>query len=88
MQVTKTVEETRKQIKAWKKEGKTVGLVPTMGFLHEGHASLIKKCREQNDIEWYPISSILHSLVLPKTWKPIRETLSVTASSAKAWERT
>ncbi len=36
MQVTKTVEETRKQIKAWKKEGKTVGLVPTMGFLHEG----------------------------------------------------
>ena len=47
MQVTKTVEETRKQIKAWKKEGKTVGLVPTMGFLHEGHASLIKKCREE-----------------------------------------
>ena len=50
MQVTKTIEETRKQIKAWKKEGKTVGLVPTMGFLHEGHASLIRKCREQNDI--------------------------------------
>ena len=50
MQVTKTVEETRKQIKVWKKEGKTVGLVPTMGFLHEGHASLIRKCREQNDI--------------------------------------
>ena len=50
MQVTKTVEETRKQIKQWKKEGKTIGLVPTMGFLHEGHASLIRKCREQNDL--------------------------------------
>ena len=50
MQVTKTVEETRKQIKQWKKEGKTIGLVPTLGFLHEGHASLIRKCREQNDI--------------------------------------
>lgn len=49
MQVTKTVEETRAIIKEWKKQGLTIGLVPTMGFLHEGHASLIKKCREDND---------------------------------------
>ena len=50
MQVTKTVAETRALIKNWRKEGKTVGLVPTMGYLHEGHASLIRKCREENDI--------------------------------------
>ena len=49
MQVTKTVKETREIVKAWKKEGLTVGLVPTMGFLHEGHASLIKRAIEEND---------------------------------------
>lgn len=50
MQVTKTVDETRALVKKWKKEGKTIGLVPTMGYLHEGHASLIKRCREENDM--------------------------------------
>jgi len=49
MKVTTTISETREQIRAWKKEGRTIGLVPTMGYLHEGHASLIKKCRKEND---------------------------------------
>lgn len=49
MQVVKTIQEVRAIVKAWRKEGLTVGLVPTMGYLHEGHQSLIRKSAEQND---------------------------------------
>lgn len=49
MVILKTIDEVRNQVKDWKKEGLSVGLVPTMGYLHEGHQSLIKKSVEQND---------------------------------------
>ncbi len=49
MKVVKTVKEVRDIVSAWKKEGLTVGFVPTMGFLHEGHKSLIRKSASQND---------------------------------------
>ncbi|MBO6108591.1 MAG: pantoate--beta-alanine ligase [Eubacterium sp.] len=42
-------DEVRNQVREWKKEGLSVGLVPTMGYLHEGHESLIKASVEQND---------------------------------------
>ena len=49
MKIAYTVEEVKSQVREWKKEGLTVGLVPTMGYLHEGHESLIKRAVAEND---------------------------------------
>jgi len=49
MKVVKTIAEVRAEVKAWRKEGLSVGLVDTMGYLHAGHKSLITKSVEDND---------------------------------------
>lgn len=49
MKIVNTIKEVREQVKAWKREGLTVGLVPTMGYLHEGHKSLIDCAVKEND---------------------------------------
>ena len=49
MKIVETIAEVREQVKQWKKEGLTVALVPTMGYLHEGHRSLMERARKEND---------------------------------------
>ena len=49
MKIVSTVEQVREEVKKWRQQGLTVGLVPTMGYLHEGHKSLIDKAVVQND---------------------------------------
>lgn len=49
MVIYSKIEEVRRQVSDWKKEGLSVGLVPTMGYLHEGHKSLIDAARKDND---------------------------------------
>ena len=49
MNISGSINEVRQIVKKWRKEGLTVGLVPTMGYLHEGHKSLIDKAVKEND---------------------------------------
>lgn len=50
MRVVDTIKDVREFVKESKRQGKTVGFVPTMGYLHEGHESLIKKSVAENDV--------------------------------------
>lgn len=49
MNIVKTISEVRNEVKSWRKQGLSVGLVPTMGYLHEGHKSLIDRACKEND---------------------------------------
>ena len=50
MKLIQTIQELRTELDALRKEGKTIGVVPTMGALHAGHASLVKRAVAENDV--------------------------------------
>lgn len=50
MKVVHTIQEVRDFVKSQRAEGKSIGFVPTMGYLHEGHLSLMKRAKEDNDV--------------------------------------
>ena len=49
MEILTTIETVRNTINAWKKQGYSIGFIPTMGYLHDGHAALIDEARKNND---------------------------------------
>ena len=79
MRIITTIAEMHAQIETWKNADQTIGLCPTMGYLHEGHASLMDYSNEDND---YTVASVFVNPIQfgqTKTSPNIREISKETA---------
>ena len=70
MKIVRTISEVRQYVKEWRSQGLTVGLVPTMGYLHEGHQSLIAAAVKGND------RVVVSVFVNPKQFGPAEDLAS------------
>lgn len=78
MKLVHTIQELRAELDIQRQAGKKIGLVPTMGALHEGHASLVRRAVAENDV--VVVSDFVNPtqfndkndlLKYPEHWRPI-----------------
>lgn len=72
MKVFEKIVDLQNELFLVRKEGKSVGLVPTMGALHEGHASLIRRSVKENDVTVVSVFLNPTQFNDKETWTAIR----------------
>lgn len=72
MKVFERIVDLKNELFQLRKQGKTIGLVPTMGALHDGHASLIRRSVRENDATVVSVFTQSHSSTTKTTWNATR----------------